>query len=103
MKEAAIVCAVRCAAGRARDSVELVEFVHRELELRSSAVPKKKSAPELEQEKILDLDARRRGHHTKDERERRRGHKCPPVVNEPEPLWIAAGCFRRPFCARNAF
>ena len=42
VKEAAIVCAVRCAAGRARDSVELVEFVHRELELRSSAVPKKK-------------------------------------------------------------
>ena len=30
MKEAAIVCAVRCAAGRARDSVEFVEFVHRE-------------------------------------------------------------------------
>ena len=68
MKEAAIVCAVRCAAGRARDSRKFVEFVHCELELRSSAVPKK-SAPELEQEKILDLDARRRGHRPLVERE----------------------------------
>ena len=30
VKEAAIVCAVRCAAGRARDSGVIVEFVHRE-------------------------------------------------------------------------
>ena len=69
MKEAAIVCAVRCAAGRARDSVEFVEFVHREPQRLSSAVPKKKSAAELEQEKILDLDARRRGHRPLVERE----------------------------------
>ena len=69
MKEAAIVCAVRCAAGRARDSVELVEFVHREPQRLSSAAPKKKSAAELEQEKSLDLDARRRGHRPLVERE----------------------------------
>merc|ERR1719446_1114989 len=42
VKEAAIVCAVRCAAGRARDSGAIVQFVHREPSGLSSAAPRKK-------------------------------------------------------------
>ena len=41
VKEAAIVCAVRCAAGRARDSGVIVQFVHREPSGLSSAAPRK--------------------------------------------------------------